>query len=147
MNVEALGLEAGEAISDDLEPFADGVEMIESFLQSEVVQVVGAELIAQEARELLILLQECVFPVRSENVMPLLDLIDHCGQLSLQSLVQPDAEDLADAVGGQAPGADLATARENVVHGEVAFEDEIPAVLDLADGVEPRQVHLAALLL
>jgi len=41
MNVERLGLEAGEAIGDDLEPFTDGVEMIESLLQAEVVQVVG----------------------------------------------------------------------------------------------------------
>src|SRR5208337_2000191 len=147
MNVEALGLEAGEAISDDVEPFADGVEVIESFLQSEVVQVVGAELVAEETREFLILLQECVFPVRSENVMPVLDLIDHGGKLSLQSLVQPDAEDLADAVSGQAPQADLATALEDVVDGEVAFEDEIAAVLDLADGVEPRQAHLATLFL
>src|SRR5208337_902825 len=130
MNVEALGLEAGEAISDDVEPFADGVEVIESFLQSEVVQVVGAELVAEETREFLILLQECVFPVRSENVMPVLDLID-----------------LGDAVSGQAPQADLATALEDVVDGEVAFEDEIAAVLDLADGVEPRQAHLATLFL
>ena len=67
MNVAALGLEAGEAISDDLEPFADGVEMIESFLQCEVAQVVGAELMAEETREFLIRLQECVFPVGSEK--------------------------------------------------------------------------------
>src|SRR5207245_7929849 len=30
---------------------------------------------------------------------------------------------------------------------EVTLEDEIPAVLDLGDGVEPRQVYLAAFLL
>ncbi len=29
----------------------------------------------------------------------------------------------------------------------MAFEDEVAAVLDLGDGVEARQVHLAALLL
>jgi hypothetical protein len=33
------------------------------------------------------------------------------------------------------------------VDGEVAFEDEVPAVLDLRDGVEARQTHLAAFLL
>jgi len=36
-----LRLEAGETAGDDLEPFTDGVEMIESLLQAEVVQVVG----------------------------------------------------------------------------------------------------------
>src|SRR5438552_7827481 len=52
-------------------------------------------------RELLVLFQKCVFPVRAKNVMAVLDLIDHDGELSPQSLVQPDAEDLADAVGCQ----------------------------------------------
>ena len=41
VNVEALGLEAGETVGDDLEPLADRVQVIESFLQSEVVKVVG----------------------------------------------------------------------------------------------------------
>ena len=41
MNIEALGLEAGEAVGDDLEPFTDAVEMIKSLLQAEVVEVVG----------------------------------------------------------------------------------------------------------
>ena len=62
-------------------------------------------------------------------------------------LSQPDAEDLADAVRRQPPQADLATALEDLVDGEVAFEDEVPAVLDLRDGVEARQTHLAAFLL
>ena len=41
INVEGLRLEAGETAGDDLEPFTDGVEMIESLFQAEVVQVVG----------------------------------------------------------------------------------------------------------
>ena len=41
MDVEALGLEAGEAVGDDLELFARGVEMVQPFLQAEVVQIVG----------------------------------------------------------------------------------------------------------
>jgi hypothetical protein len=35
--------------------------------------------------------------------MPMLDLIDHRGELPVQSLVQPDAEDLTDAVRHQLP--------------------------------------------
>ena len=87
MDVEALRLEAGEAIRDGLEPFAHGIEMIEPFLQAEVAQVVGTEFIAQEAGELLVLLEEGVFPVRAEDVMAVLDLIDDRGQLAAQSLV------------------------------------------------------------
>ena len=56
MDVQRLCLEAGEAISDDLELFAHGVEIIESFLQAEVVQIIGAEFVAQVARELFVLL-------------------------------------------------------------------------------------------
>jgi hypothetical protein len=33
MNIEALSLEAGEAIRNGLEPFADGSEMVEAFFQ------------------------------------------------------------------------------------------------------------------
>jgi hypothetical protein len=83
MNVEGLGLKAGEAVGDDLEPFTDGVEMIESLLQAEVVQVVGDNLIAQEARELLILFQEYMFPLRTENELSVFDLTDHPDKLSL----------------------------------------------------------------
>ena len=147
MDVEALRLEAGEAVGDGLEPFAHGIEMIEAFLQAEVAQVVGAEFVAQEAGELFVLFEEGVFPVGAEDVMAVLDLIDDGGEFPAQPLVQPDAEDLADAVGRQPPQADLATALEDLVDGEVAFEDEVPAVLDLRDGVEARQVHLAAFLL
>ena len=83
MNVEGLGLKAGEAVGDDLEPFTDGVEMIEPFLQAEVAQVVGDELIAQEAGELLILFQEYMFPLRTENELSVFDLTDHPDKLSL----------------------------------------------------------------
>ena len=74
MNVEALSLETGEAIRNGLELFADGIEMIEPFLQAEVAQVVGAEFIAQETGELLVLLEEGVFPVRPENMMSVFGL-------------------------------------------------------------------------
>ena len=56
MNVKALSLKTGEAIRNGLELFADGIEMIEPFLQAEVAQVVGTEFVAQEAGELLVLL-------------------------------------------------------------------------------------------
>jgi hypothetical protein len=75
-----LRLEAGEAVRDGLEPGADGIEMIESFPEAEVAQVIGAEFVAQEMGELLVLFEEGMLPVRLENVMPVLDLIEHRGQ-------------------------------------------------------------------
>ena len=61
--------------------------MVEPFLQAEVAQVIGTEFIAQEAGELAILFQEGVFPVRSENMMTMLDLVEHGNEFSIQSLV------------------------------------------------------------
>jgi hypothetical protein len=48
VNIEALRLEIGETVRDGLEPLADGIEMIESFLQAEVAQVVGNPIYARQ---------------------------------------------------------------------------------------------------
>src|SRR5580658_9655027 len=74
MDVEAPRLEIGETVGDGLESFAHNIEMIESFLQTEVAQVVGTQFVAQKAGELLVLLEKRMFPVRSENMMAVLDL-------------------------------------------------------------------------
>ena len=118
MDIQALRLEAGETVGDGLEPLAHGIEMIESFLEADVAQVVGAEFVAQETGELLVLFEEGMFPVRPENVMSVLDLIDHRRQFPAQSLVQADAEDLADAVRRQAPEPDFTASFEDFVIGK-----------------------------
>ena len=79
--------------------------------------------------------------------MAMFDLIDDGGELSRQPLAESDAEDLTDAVRRQPPQADFAASLEDLVNGKVALENEIPAVLDLRNGVETRQTHLAAFLL
>jgi hypothetical protein len=129
MDVEALRLEAGEAVGDGLEALPHGVEMIEAFAQAEVAQIVGAELEAQEAGELLVLPEQSVLPVGAEDVMAVLDLLKDGSELSGQPFVQPHAEDLADAVGSESPESDLTTALEDLVDREMALEDEIPAVM------------------
>ena len=61
--------------------------MAETFLQAEIRQVVRADFIAQERGELLVLLDECVLPVRPENVMAVFDLFDDGVELALESAV------------------------------------------------------------
>src|ERR1700679_2269580 len=101
MDVEALSLEAGEAICDGLESFANGLQMIQPLLQTEVPQIVGTEFVAQVAGKLFVLFEKGMLPVSTEHVMTVFDLIDDGGQFPVQPLVEPDTEDLTDAVGGQ----------------------------------------------
>jgi len=48
VDVEPLGLESGEPADDGLELVADLIQMIQSLLETEVVEVVGTEFVAQE---------------------------------------------------------------------------------------------------
>src|SRR4051794_9894632 len=75
--------------------------------------------------------------------MAVFDLIDHGSQFAAQTLTQPYTEDLADAIGCQAPEPDFTASLEELVDREMTFENEIAAVFDLRDGVETRQVHLS----
>src|SRR5258708_21178818 len=102
-DVEPLGLAIGKTISNDLESLPHDIQMIETLLQSEVAQIVGNQFVAQEPGELFILLEEGVLPIGSEDMMPVFDLLDDRRQFATQSLVEPDAEDLADSMGRQTP--------------------------------------------
>ena len=146
MDIEPLGLAIGETIRNDLEAFAHGIEMIEPLLQSEIAQIVGNQFVAQEPGKLFILCEEGVFPIGSEDVMSMLDLLDDSRQFAAQSLVEPDAEDLADAMGRQTPEPEFTGSLEDLVDGEVTFEDEVAAVLDLRDGVRDRFIWLRSFL-
>ncbi len=72
--------------------------------------------------------------------MAMLDLIDHRGEFPAHPFIQSDAEkiSLMRLAVSRHKEADLATALKYLVDGEVAFEDEVPAVLDLRDGVKAR---------
>src|SRR6478609_8160564 len=94
VNVEPLRLEAGEAASDGLEGLAHGVEMVQAFLETKVGEVVGTQFIAQERRELLVLLEEGVLEVSPVDMMAVLDTIDHARELAAVATMQAGAEDL-----------------------------------------------------
>src|SRR5207249_3509037 len=115
--------------------------MFQAFLELEVAEVVGAELVAQESGELFVLFEESVFPVSAEDVMAVLDLLQGGVQLAGQAAGDAGAEDFRDLLGRETPQTQLATALEEAMDGEVAFEDEIAAVLDLTNSIEAPQVH------
>src|SRR5260370_37075049 len=120
--------------------------MNDALCQLEVAQILGDQFVAEEPGKLFILFEEGVFPIGSEDGMSMLDLLDDRRQVAAQSLVEPDAEDLANAMGRQTPEPEFTASPEDLVDGEVTVEDEVATVLDLGDGVKPRQVHVAAFL-
>ena len=111
-------------------------QMLQAFLQPEVGEVVGADLVAQEGGELLVLLDEGVLAVGAEDMMAVLDLLERGVELALELAGEALPKTSAILLSGHAPQADFAGALEEAVDGEVAFEDEVAAVLDLADSVE-----------
>ena len=72
MDIETLSLETGESVRDDLESLPHRIQMVESLLQTEVAQIVGAKFVAEKAGELLILFEKGALPVSVENVMTML---------------------------------------------------------------------------
>jgi hypothetical protein len=88
VNVEPLRLEGGEAASDGLELFADRLEMVQAFLETEVVEIVGAQFVAQKRGELFVLLQERVLEIGAKDMVTMLDLIDDGGKLAGQPTME-----------------------------------------------------------
>src|SRR5215468_3442861 len=107
VNVEPLGLVRGEAAGNGLELLPDRIEILQALLETEVPEVVGAELIAQERCELLVLLQERVLEVGAIDMVAVLDLLDDGGELAGDLAMQALPEDLGDLVGCQPPQPQL----------------------------------------
>ena len=107
MDVEPLGLETGEATDDALELVADFSQMVQSLFEAEVVEVVGAEFVAQEYREFLILPENSIAEVGAEHMMAVLDLIDDGRELTPVVAHQAGAEDLRDLVNRHKPSSQL----------------------------------------
>ena len=85
MNVEPLGLEGRDTAGDGLQFLPVGFEIVQALLETEVLEVVGAELVAQERAELLVLLQERVLEVGAIDMVAVLDLLDDGGELAGES--------------------------------------------------------------
>src|ERR1700730_374343 len=123
----------------------DRIEVVQPLLETEVREVVGAEFVAQESRELFILLEKGALEIGAEDMMAMLDLIDDGGELAAVPAVQAGGGDIGNLVGGEPPQAEFTTSLEQLVDGKVALENKVTAILDLADGIEACQVELFAL--
>src|SRR6516225_6894651 len=98
MRVQASGLEGGKALGDAEELLAHLIEMVEPFSQAEVRQIVRADLVAQEGRELLVLFDKGMLPVGAKDVMPMLNLLKRGVQIAMQPVGNASTEDLRDLV-------------------------------------------------
>ena len=130
VNVEPLCLRVGEMVGEGEKLLAHRVQMVEPFLQLEVAEVVGAELVAQERAKLLVLAEEAVLAVDAEDMMPLFQLVEGGMQLPLEPFGQAQAKQLGDLLGGEQPEPELAGALEDLVDREAPLEDEVAAVLE-----------------
>jgi hypothetical protein len=70
MDVDPLGLETSEAVGDGFECLADRIEMVLALFETEVGDVVGAEFVARDSGELVILPEDGVPEMGAEDTMP-----------------------------------------------------------------------------
>ena len=96
MHVQGLGLKAGKAAGDGLELLAHSLQVVQTFPQAEILQIIRQQFVAQKTRELLVLTEQGIFEVHAEDVVTMFDLFDHGGEFPADLLGQPHAEDLAD---------------------------------------------------
>src|SRR4030095_12910260 len=120
-------------------------EVIESFLQMKIGEVVAAHFASKESEKLLVLFDKGVLEVGSQDVMTVLDSLQGRIKLALEFFADALTEELRDFVSGQKQKPQLAGALEEVSNGKVTPKDKVAAVLNLADGVEAMKVHRLSL--
>jgi len=145
MHVEGLSLESRETVSDLTEDLTHRGEVIERFLQMKVGEVVAAHFASEESEKLLVLLDESVLEVGSQDVMTVLDSLQGRMHFALKPFFDALTEELRDFVSRQQQQSQLAGTLKEVSDREVALKDEVTAVLDLADGVKAMKVHRLSL--
>src|SRR5258708_906458 len=114
--------------------------MVEGFLQAEVLEIVAERFDAEKRGELFVHPQYSVFGAGAEDVVSMVDLLQHGLELSTKLFVETEAEDVGDLGGGEPQQSHVAGAFEELMDGKVALEDEVAAVLDLLDRKQAVQV-------
>ncbi len=111
-------------VGDCAQGVAHRLEVIQPFVEAEVLEVVAQRFQAQEGGELLVHADHRVLGVGAQDVMAVVDAFQHAGQLAGQAAMQAPAEDLRDPIAAQPHQAQVAGALEQFVDGKVAPEDE-----------------------
>ena len=91
VHVERLNLKSGKAVSDGAEDTAYLIEIIETFVKAEILEIVAERLQPQEGRELLIHPHHRVLGVSAQHMMTMFSSLQYAGQLSADALVQAPA--------------------------------------------------------
>src|SRR2546429_8113473 len=109
--------------------------MFEALLEPEVSEIVGAEFVAQEGGELLVLFEESIFPVGAEDMMAVLDLLQGGVELAWQAAGEAGGKHFRGILGGGAPKAPPTNPVRGGVGGGGAAESENATRRDSGGGV------------
>jgi len=135
MDVEAVRLECGKAIGYGGKSVAHRFQVIESLFEAKVFQSVTQGLHSQETGVFFVHANHGAFTARSQNVMPMIDLLQNGTEFPAKSSGEPEAEQLGDSVRRQTKQSVIAGTLEQFVDGGIPSKDEIPTVLDLVNGI------------
>src|SRR3990170_4420661 len=126
VHVEEVRLDAREAIGHGDQFLAERWQILQPFVQAEILEPVDADLDAKERAELLVRARHEALAIDAEYVMSMVELLQHRVQFAAEAFVSAHAEDLGNDVGCQAEYSQLTRAFEDLVDRKVATEDEIP---------------------
>lgn len=139
MNIKVLCLKVDPAVGDLLELSSDLLPVRQGFLEAKVFDIVADQFEPEIGGGLFVRLEEGIAAIRSQDEMSVFDTFDDGLQFSLDASSQALPEQVADAVGGQEKGTQLAGAAEDGSNGPGGFEDEVVTILDLTDSMEAAQ--------
>jgi len=96
--VECFGLEGGETIGGRGQSLADGLQIVEGFLESEIFEVIAERFQAEKSGELLIHAEHCILAAGPEDMMAVFQHLEYALQLATQLLIDTKPEDFGDLV-------------------------------------------------
>jgi hypothetical protein len=131
MHIEEVRLDARQAIGHGDQLLAKRRQLLQSLVQAEILEPVDANLDPQERAELLVGARHEALAVDAEDVMAMVEFLQHRVQVAAEPPVLAYAEDLGDDVGCQPEHPQLTGALEDLVDRKMTAEHEIPTVLHL----------------
>src|SRR5579872_7236234 len=103
VHIQVLGLLAGEAVQDRVKLLLRLQQISQAFLELEILQIIRGDFIAQEGLAFFVLLHPGMFPIRPENMPPLLHLFHHRLQLAPDAITVSAPKEAPDSLAADAP--------------------------------------------